>query len=81
MVDDNAEGYGRNTIADYLRSLCIAYGSNCELETQMMLSRDSDYLSRERVGTVMDKMSEVERMLNGLIKSLEEKPLSKIYPP
>ncbi|UCF95102.1 MAG: four helix bundle protein, partial [Desulfobacterales bacterium] len=28
-----AEGYGRKTTADYVRSLYIAYGSNCELET------------------------------------------------
>jgi four helix bundle protein len=30
-----AEGYGRKTTADYIRFLYIAYGSNCELETQM----------------------------------------------
>ena len=30
-----AEGYGRKTTADYLRSLYIAYGSVCELETQV----------------------------------------------
>ena len=29
-----AEEYGRKTTADYLRSLYIAYGSICELETQ-----------------------------------------------
>ena len=33
-----AEGYGRKTIPDYVRSLYIAYGSNCELETQTLLS-------------------------------------------
>ena len=73
-----AEGYGRKTTADYLRSLYIAYGSNCELETQIMLSRDFDYISREIVETVIDKINKVERMLKGLIKSLEEKHLSKI---
>jgi four helix bundle protein len=35
-----AEGYGRNTTPDYLRSLYIAYGSICELETQILLSVD-----------------------------------------
>ena len=69
-----AEGYGRKTTADYLRSLYIAYGSNCELETQIMLSRDLDYIRREIVETVIDKIHEVERMLKALIKSLEENP-------
>ncbi len=39
-----AEGYGRKTTADYLRSLYIAYGSVCELETQVLLSVDLNYV-------------------------------------
>ena len=39
-----SEGYGRRTTPDYIRSLYIAYGSNCELETQTMLSADLDYI-------------------------------------
>ena len=35
-----AEGYGRKTTPDYLRALYIAYGSTCELETQILLSGD-----------------------------------------
>jgi four helix bundle protein len=31
-----AEGYGRKTTQDYIRSLYIAYGSHCELETQTL---------------------------------------------
>ena len=70
-----AEGYGRKTTADYLKSLYIAYGSNCELETQIMLSGDLDYIYRDIVKAVMDKIHEVERMLKALIKSLEDKRL------
>jgi len=39
-----AEGYGRKTTADYIRFLYIAYGSNCELETQILLSGGLCYL-------------------------------------
>ena len=42
-----AEGYGRKTTPDYIRSLYIAYGSNCELETQILLSGDLCYLKAE----------------------------------
>ncbi len=66
-----AEGYGRKTTADYVRSLYIAYGSVCELETQTMLSGDLGYVEKERLQKLRDKIAEVERMLKALIKSLE----------
>jgi four helix bundle protein len=71
-----AEGYGRKTTADYVKCLYIAYGSNCELETQMMLSRDLDYIDSAAIKETMDAINEVERMLKALIKSLENKHLN-----
>jgi four helix bundle protein len=32
-----AEGYGRKSTREYIRSLYIAYGSICELETQILI--------------------------------------------
>ncbi|MGD9310241.1 MAG: four helix bundle protein [Desulfosarcina sp.] len=68
-----AEGYGRKTTADYVRMLYIAYGSLCELETQIMLSGDLGYLTDSSANNLKSHISEVERMLKALIKSLEEK--------
>ena len=68
-----SEGYGRRTTPDYIRSLYIAYGSNCELETQTLLSGDLDYIENEKQKLLLEKISEVERMLKALIKSLENK--------
>jgi len=70
-----AEGYGRKTTADYLRSLYIAYGSVCELETQVLLSGDLNYVNKENLKALKDDTEEVERMLKVLIKSLEIKRL------
>jgi four helix bundle protein len=71
-----AEGYGRKTTADYIRSLYIAYGSNCELETQMMLSGDLGYIDRDRLEVILGEINEVESMLKALIRSLENKHLN-----
>jgi four helix bundle protein len=68
-----AEGYGRKTIPDYVRCLYIAYGSNCELETQALLSGDLAYLKNEEQISLLEKIAEIERMLKALIKSLENK--------
>jgi len=71
-----AEGYGRKTIPEYVRSLYIAYGSNCELETQILLSGDLDYIKDIEVEELLNKIWEVERMLKALIKSLGKKNLN-----
>ena len=68
-----AEGYGRKTTPEYIRFLYIAYGSNCELETQLLLSGDLGYIETGRLEILQDKVGEVERMLKALIKSLERK--------
>ena len=66
-----AEGYGRRTTGEYLQSLYISYGSICELETQTLLSRDLDYLSKQSSRKIEELLGEVERMLKALIKSVE----------
>jgi four helix bundle protein len=68
-----AEGYGRKTIPDYVRSLYVAYGSNCELETQVLLSGDLQYIKTESLKDIISEIGEVERMLHSLIKSLNKK--------
>ena len=68
-----AEGYGRKTTPDYIRSLYIAYGSNCELETQVLLSGDLGYMKAEEFNKLQASIGEVERMLKALIESLKEK--------
>jgi len=71
-----AEGYGRKTTPDYLRSLYIAYGSTCELETQILLSGDLGYLNKESLSELQRDIGDIERMLKALIKSLENKHLN-----
>jgi four helix bundle protein len=68
-----AEGYGRKTIPDYLRSLYIAHGPVGELETQALLSGDLGYSKEQGLSKIKEDEREVERMLKALIKSLEIK--------
>jgi four helix bundle protein len=72
-----AEGYGRKTTKEYIQSLYIAYGSNCELETQILLSNDLGYVKDGKIEELQQKIGDVERMLKGLIKSLENKGSEK----
>ncbi len=67
-----AEGYGRRTRPAYIQFLNIAYGSVCELETQMLLSKDLAYMNDGKLKEIINDIGDVERMLTGLIKSLKK---------
>jgi four helix bundle protein len=51
--------------------LYAAYGSNCELETQILLGGDLKYIKPAVLKKVQNDIEEVERMLKALIRSLE----------
>jgi four helix bundle protein len=68
-----AEGYGRKTTLEYIRALYVAYGSNCELETQILLAKDLNYIKNEDAEDILENIREIERMLKALIRSLENK--------
>ena len=75
-----AEGYGRKTTPEYIRFLYIAYGSICELETQILLSGDLGYIEAGKLEILQEGIGEVERMLKALTKSLERKALDPLNP-
>jgi len=56
VVSNIAEGYGRKTITECIRFLFIAYGSNCELETQMLLSGDLGTIESAKLKGIKEKM-------------------------
>ncbi|NNL77512.1 MAG: four helix bundle protein [Desulfobacterales bacterium] len=53
-----------------------AYGSVCELATQVLLAGNLNLIEKGEWGTLKRDITEIERMLKALIKSLENKPLN-----
>lgn len=66
-----AEGYGRGTLPDYVRFLKIARGSLSELDTALLFARDFGYIPPCEFDPTDDLLKESERVLAGLIRSLE----------
>ena len=64
-----AEGNARQTRADYLRFLGIARGSLAELETQITIATELNLLSA--TAPLMELLVETDRLLQGLIRSLQ----------
>ncbi|MFC1811202.1 four helix bundle protein [Thermodesulfobacteriota bacterium] len=54
----------------------MAYCSFCELEPQLLLSGELNYVNKENLNALKDDTEEVEGMLKALIKLLEYKHLN-----
>ena len=65
-----AEGCGRTGDAELSRFCQIAFGSATELEYQLLLSRDLEYLDQSSYEPLRDATIEVKRMLGALITTL-----------
>lgn len=65
-----AEGAGRRSKKEFRQFLDITTGSCYELETQLIISRNLDYLSKEKSERLIESLTEIQKMLYALIKSL-----------
>ena len=65
-----AEGYGRNSTNEYIHFLRIATGSLYELQTQIEISMNLNYLKRANFDELYEYSREIERMLGSLIGKL-----------
>jgi four helix bundle protein len=64
-----AEGCGRRSERDIARFLTIAAGSASELEYQLLLAHDLEYLPKDAYANLNEQVAEVKRMLYSLTQS------------
>lgn len=64
-----AEGAARTGDREFLQFLSIARGSLSELETQLILAGDLNYIQKNQ--PVIDRIDRIFALLGGLIKSLQ----------
>lgn len=65
-----AEGYGRNSTGDYKRFLQIASGSLFELQTQLEVAFNINYLANDIHKQLYERTAELDRMMYSLIKKI-----------
>jgi|SRR5690606_5370470 four helix bundle protein len=65
-----AEGCGRNSNAEMKRFLIISSGSASELEYQLLLARDLNYISEVSYKELSDLTIEIRKMIYSFIKSI-----------
>lgn len=65
-----AEGCGRNSNKELSRFLDIANGSAFELETQLFLAIDLEYLNSDESEKWINEINEIEKMIFSLKQSI-----------
>ncbi len=66
-----AEGAGRKNTKEFIQFLYIALGSLSELETQLLIAKNIDYLTDDQIDT--DKIRFIRVLLSSLIRALTNK--------
>ena len=62
-----AEGIGRNSNKETIQFLFIAKGSLNEVETQLYLAFDVEYIKEEELKEILEKLISCRKLLNGFI--------------
>jgi len=63
-----AEGAARTSKREFAQFLSVARGSLAEVETQILIARDLDYLTEEE--RILASVSDLMRSISALMKSL-----------
>ncbi|MDZ4299504.1 MAG: four helix bundle protein [Candidatus Sungbacteria bacterium] len=67
-----AEGFSRKHRREYRQFLLIAFSSAAELETQLIISRDLDFMKDDEFSKVGALLEEIRKMLHKMISTLSQ---------
>lgn len=70
-----AEGAGRKSNKEFCHFLNIAYGSSCELDTQLLISMNLGFIKDQELEILTNKITEVQKMIYKLNQKLTERDL------
>ena len=67
-----AEGAGRDSQKEFNHFLNISLGSCFEIETQLILANEFNYLSKEELQILTEKVTKIQRMICKLKDSIKQ---------
>jgi len=66
-----SEGFGRNSQGDFKRFVNISMVSLFELQTQIEVAKNLEFISKEIFENLYDHSREIERMMSSFIRTLK----------
>ncbi|MCL0079250.1 four helix bundle protein [Dehalococcoidia bacterium] len=73
ITSNIAEGFSRRTGKEFIHFLFIAKGSAAELQSQLYVALEQEYISQEKFNELYSKSDEVARLTSGFIQYLLNK--------
>jgi four helix bundle protein len=73
IASNIAEGAARGSRREFIRFLNIAAGSASEIDTHLAILREIDLFSNENLEHIQSSLTDISKMIQGLIKSLKRK--------
>ena len=73
VTSNIAEGFSRQSAKEKIQFYHMALGSDTELQNQLLLANDLNYIEAGVFTEAMNSLIEVNKLVNGLIKSLRKK--------
>ena len=70
-----AEGQARHTTREFIQFISHAEGSVAELNTQLILATELRFCSVNEIGRTSELLENLRRMLNGLRRKLQTRPV------
>lgn len=68
ITSNIAEGFSRQSLKEKIQFYFMSKGSNIELQNQLLIAKDVDYLNKEIFDRVAKQSVTVNKLINGLIK-------------
>lgn len=75
ILSNIAEGFERNGDKEFIQFLTVAKGSCGEARAQLYVAFDQAYLDESEFAELEKRLSEISRMISGLIKYLKQSEL------
>lgn len=73
IVSNIAEGFSRQSLKEKIHFYYLALSSNTELQAQLVISMDLDYIKKKEFDEIASQSILVGKLLNGLIRKLKAK--------
>lgn len=73
ITSNIAEGFSRRSVKEKSRFYDMAQASLVELQNQIIISKDVNYLTSDKFNTITDKSVVVNKLLSGLLRATKDR--------